>query len=392
MIRRRDRLVKVLDFGLAKVTEKKSQALAEQESEAVTAFKTTPGVLMGTVNYMSPEQARARTVDERTDIWSLGVMLFEMVTGLMPFGGPTTSHTLVQILEKDVPAFPKVANVPAEFQRIVRKAMAKDPDERYQTAKDLAVDLKSLRKQSDHGSQPAMELTEKEPDTKRVLALALVAMAIVAVGFLGWSVWRAAQTGNPAVAVPAPTPVVAQPERRLTYSVTVQEFRGGKYEEPYTMAGEVNFEPRDRVRLNVGTPQAGYLYILNEGPREGSTVPEYTILFPSPSANNGSPRLAAGQQIRIPEPPHWFQFDKQQGVERVWLIFSEDAVPALESVKGFASKETRGVIADMTHNKQIQDFLTTNSATRPALEKGDSLTTLTMPGKLLLYAVRLEHH
>ena len=94
MIRRRDRLVKVLDFGLAKVTEKKSQALAEQESEAVTAFKTTPGVLMGTVNYMSPEQARARTVDERTDIWSLGVMLFEMVTGLMPFGGPTTSHTL----------------------------------------------------------------------------------------------------------------------------------------------------------------------------------------------------------------------------------------------------------------------------------------------------------
>ena len=392
MIRRRDRLVKVLDFGLAKVTEKKSQALAEQESEAVTAFKTTPGVLMGTVNYMSPEQARARTVDERTDIWSLGVMLFEMVTGLMPFGGPTTSHTLVQILEKDVPAFPKVANVPAEFQRIVRKAMAKDPDERYQTAKDLAVDLKSLRKQSDHGSQPAMELTEKEPDTKRVLALALVAMAIVAVGFLGWSVWRAAQTGNPAVAVPAPTPVVAQPERRLTYSVTVQEFRGGKYEEPYTMAGEVNFEPRDRVRLNVGTPQAGYLYILNEGPREGSTVPEYTILFPSPSANNGSPRLAAGQQIRIPEPPHWFQFDKQQGVERVWLIFSEDAVPALESVKGFASKETRGVIADMTHNKQIQDFLTTNSATRPALEKGDSLTTLTMPGKHLLYAVRLEHH
>ena len=121
-------------------------------------------------------------------------------------------------------------------------------------------------------------------------------------------------------------------------------------------------------------------------------MPEYTILFPSPSANNGSPRLAAGQQIRIPEPPHWFQFDKQQGVERVWLIFSEDAVPALESVKGFASKETRGVIADMTHNKQIQDFLTTNSATRPALEKGDSLTTLTMPGKLLLYAVRLEHH
>ena len=395
MIRHRDHLVKVLDFGLAKVTEKKSRALAEHESdlEAATAFKTAPGVLMGTVNYMSPEQARAGAVDERTDIWSVGVMLYEMVAGLMPFGGPTTSHTLVQILEKEVPAFPKVANAPAELQRIVRKAMAKSPDERYQTAKDLAVDLKSLRKQLDHSPEPATEQTEKEPDKKRVLVLALAAMVVVTAAFMGWSMWRAAQTrSSSSVVVPAPTPVVAGPERRLTYSITVQEFTDGKHEPPYTMAGEVGFEPRDRVRLNVGAPEAGYLYILNEGPREGSTVPEYSIMFPSSSANNGSPLLAAEQHIQIPAEPHWFQFDDQEGVERLWVVFSEDAVPELESVRRFASKETRGVIADMTQNKLIQDFLASHSATKPTVEKGETLTTLKAPGKLLLYPVRLEHH
>lgn len=312
-----------------------------------------------------------------------------MVTGQMPFGGPTTSHTIVQIIEKDVPAFPKAADAPAELQRIIRKAMAKDPDERYQTAKDLAVDLKSLRKQSDSGSVAATYDSDRAPQKKRVLAIALAAMALVVLAFVSFSLWRASRTRPPVAAPIAPAP---GPERTLTYSLTVQEFRDGKHNPPYPMAGEVGFEPKDRVRLNVGSPQAGYLYILNEGPRDGSTVPEYSILFPRSKENSGSPLLAAEQHIVIPEEPDWFQFDEQQGVERLWLIFSEDAVPELENVRRFASKETMGVIADMTQNKLIQDFLRTHSANKPEYEKGDTLTTLKAPGKLLLYPVRLEHH
>ena len=396
MIRYRDRVVKVLDFGLAKVTEKRSRISTGQESEAVTAFRTTPGVLMGTINYMSPEQARALAVDERTDIWSVGVMLYEMMAGVMPFGGPTTSHTLVQIIEKEPPPLPKGTEAPPELQRIIRKAMAKNPDERYQSAKDLAVDLKNLRKQLDHGTASATDATDHTdetdggPEKKRVLVIAMVAMAIFTVGVFGLYAWRASRSGS-SVAVPASTTTVPGPESRLTYWLSVQEFREGKYKEPYTMAGEISFEARDRIRLNIRAPQAGHLYILSEGPREGATVPEFVILFPSQTANNGSSLLAAEQQITIPEQT-WFEFDTQEGVERLWLVFAEDAVAELESVRQFANPQSRGLITDMTQNRLVHNFLTSHSTTKPAVDKGDTLTTLTMPGKLLLYPVRLEHH
>lgn len=403
MIRHRDRLVKVLDFGLAKVTEKRSPAFSGQQldTEAATEFKTTPGVLMGTINYMSPEQARALTVDERSDIWSVGVMLYEMLTGVMPFSGPTTSHTLVQIIEKEPPALTKLTkDAPAELQRIILKAMAKNPDERYQSARDMGVDLKALRKQLDSGEVLAPDDKDDTDDTdrgrekKRVLVIALVAMLVATVAIFAFSVWRASRARSSGVVStpsPAAAPTIAVPKRRLTYWLTVEEFRNGKYIEPYPMAGEVSFEPGDQIRVNIGAPQPGHLYIFNEGPRAGATVPEFVVSFPTPTANNGSSLLAADKQIQIPE-ESWLRFDEQQGVERLWLVFAEDAVPELENVKGFANKKTGGLITDMTQNKLVYDFLTAHSTPKPDVDKGDTLTTLTAPGKLLVYPIRLEHH
>jgi serine/threonine protein kinase len=400
MIRRRDRVVKVLDFGLAKVTEKKTATLTNQDSEAATEFKTAPGIIMGTINYMSPEQAQARAVDERTDIWSTGIMIYEMVTGAMPFSGATSSHTIVQILEKEPAPLTKHSNVPPELERIVLKAMAKSPDERYQTAKDMLIDLRSLRKKLDVEAEiertspattPGVAVATHEIDRarakSRVLVIALIAMAVVTAGIFGFSIWRALRARS--TIVPA-APAVAPQERALTYWITVQKFKDGKpYEDPFTLAGEINFEATYQIRVNVRSAQPGYLYVVNEGPN--SAEPEFVLLFPSSTANKGSPLLTAEQLVQIPE-RSWLKFDTEQGIEKLWLVFSEDPVRELEAVKEFAGTQTSGLITDRVKNINVHNFITAHSATKPVPEKGDTLTTLKSPGKILVYPIKLEHH
>src|SRR2546430_626388 len=146
MLRRRDRIVKVLDFGLAKLAPLQVAAV-ETEAQTRSVVKTNPGTVMGTVQYMSPEQARGTEVDKRTDLWSLGVMLYEMLTQHTPFEGETPSHVIVSILESEAPPLARYAKVPAELERIVTKALRKDRKERYQTALDLALDLKRLKQE-----------------------------------------------------------------------------------------------------------------------------------------------------------------------------------------------------------------------------------------------------
>src|SRR5215213_8044007 len=146
---RRDRIVKVLDFGLAKLTPRNAAAVDTQEPTKLLV-NTEPGVVMGTANYMSPEQARGVGVDARTDIWSLGAVLYEIVTGHVPFGGETSTDVLSLILQKQPPPIARYsADVPEELERIITKSLVKDRDDRYQTVKDLLIDLQRLRRQLD---------------------------------------------------------------------------------------------------------------------------------------------------------------------------------------------------------------------------------------------------
>jgi eukaryotic-like serine/threonine-protein kinase len=139
---RRDGYVKILDFGLAKLLERHAAG-----QEATTLVKTDEGVIMGTARYMSPEQARGLAVDARTDIWSLGVTIYEMVTGRQPFEGATASDVIAAILEKEPPALARYApEAPAELPWIVTKALTKEREERYQTAKEMLADLKRLKR------------------------------------------------------------------------------------------------------------------------------------------------------------------------------------------------------------------------------------------------------
>ncbi|MGI9165579.1 MAG: protein kinase domain-containing protein [Pyrinomonadaceae bacterium] len=181
---RHDGYVKVLDFGLAKLTE---QQLVPTNSEAPAARKvdTTPGVVMGTVKYMSPEQARGLEVDTRSDIFSFGAVLYEMITDRAPFEGETASDLIAAVL-KEEPTQLKQHSIdsPDTLQRIISKALHKARTERYQTIRDLLIDLKGLKaewevesrlqhSEQTAGSSEVVTLSRAQPSAQTMDGLAL---------------------------------------------------------------------------------------------------------------------------------------------------------------------------------------------------------------------------
>src|SRR5947209_4940498 len=146
IMRRPDGYVKVLDFGIAKLAEQEVPATLPTD-EALLLVETNLGSILGTVRYMSPEQARGAPVDKRTDIWSLGVVLYEMVTGHAPFTGDTPREVMTSILEKEPPPLTRyIAHAPAELQQVISKALRKERSQRYHSAHELLEALKDLRR------------------------------------------------------------------------------------------------------------------------------------------------------------------------------------------------------------------------------------------------------
>jgi len=159
----RDRIVKVLDFGLAKLTDREASG-ADPDAVTIPITETNPGIIMGTTGYMSPEQAQGETIDTRSDVFSLGVVLYEMIAGEPPFKGRTDSHTRVSIIDHDpVPLVQHVPNVPRQLDRIVSKALAKDKLKRYQTVTDLKLDLEQLRDEV-HTSTGERAIAQRQTD------------------------------------------------------------------------------------------------------------------------------------------------------------------------------------------------------------------------------------
>ncbi len=144
----RDGHAKILDFGLAKLLETKPESTAEAAEAATVVMAvqhSTPGVVMGTVGYMSPEQAQAKTVDQRSDIFSFGCLLYEAATGRKPFAGDSIIDTLHKIIHEPAPAITDFnPSASPDLQRVIRKCLAKEPEKRYQTIRDTANDLEEL--------------------------------------------------------------------------------------------------------------------------------------------------------------------------------------------------------------------------------------------------------
>jgi serine/threonine protein kinase len=188
----RDGRVKILDFGLAKLTEPE---VGGAQTNLPTAGSTEPGVVLGTLGYMSPEQLRGKPADRRSDLFSLGAILYEMVSGQRAFRGETAADTITAILTKEPPDLSVTSReVPPGLDRIIRHCLEKNPEERFESARDVAFDLEALSGVSI--PQPAVPSAHPRPRSgSRVLLVALVAAAAI----LGYAAAARRSAPSPAV-------------------------------------------------------------------------------------------------------------------------------------------------------------------------------------------------
>jgi hypothetical protein len=283
-----------------------------------------------------------------------------MIAGRRPFGGETNLDALISTSERAAAACELRAGAPLRFSGSSRRR-PKEQDERYQTIKDddrseepsRGTRVRSKREGSrstdlDAGKDvttPIQQLAvtgsaqaiPTSPIRKpRFVGAVIGALVVAVIGIVAVKFWL---SSAPASSNAPPPPAI---ERVLNYWVTVQKYRDGRaYEEPFRLPGEINFEKHYRVRLHFGSPQDGHLYIFNEGPPSNGQVPPLNVLFPSPTANNGSSLVPGGQTVDIPK-QSWFRFDQEKGTEKLWLVWSAIANPELECDEGVRERKGPG--------------------------------------------------
>src|SRR3982075_2790138 len=204
---------KILDFGLAKVAALETSGHEATLTGDGDAHLTSPGTAVGTVAYMSPEQARGKELDARTDLFSFGVVLYEMATGALPFHAGSSAEIFKAILDAaPAPAVRLNPSVPAELERIINKALEKDRNLRYQSAAEMRVDLQRLKRDSDSGRSYAVSL-EKTPSRIGVgknIAVVAVATVILLGAFVFWRKYSSQQPS----AIPSASTMPSQPAVR----------------------------------------------------------------------------------------------------------------------------------------------------------------------------------
>jgi serine/threonine protein kinase len=418
-----DEQVKIVDFGVAKLRE------------SVIAPSTVTGtVTAGTIVYMSPEQLRGEKVTAASDIYSLAVIAYEMVTGRRPFNPETTAH-LAEMQREGVRAKPADLRprLPEDAQAIILKALAFDPKARYQSADEFGDALASALMNEEETLkqyreevidvpptqlwveptspaaqpvyQPATTLgTPFEPNRvptldqsipspivpeirkkawPKLAAGLLLAIALLAGGYLV-IVKRQSLFGSGEKAIPG---TVAQ--RSLAYSLTVQKMRDGEpYKEPFESSGQEIFESGYKFRLNVSSPQSGYLYVFNEGADE-KTGMTFTIIYPTPATNTGSAKLDANQTMQT----NWNTFAGQAGTEEFWIVWSASPIKEMEAARDAAFKNKEGALTDTAMVRTVKEFLTKHSDPKPESTKDTTKqqTDVRGSGDLLVKLVELEH-
>lgn len=380
---------------------------------------------MGTPSYMSPEQARGQKVDHRTDVWSLGIILHEMVSGARPFAGNTRADLMVAILEREPAPLPD--NLPSELKQIVTKLLAKDPAQRYATIKEFGQELKELRHKLEFASElkhmarreeettlyqaaetdtaKIVQLTQAEPislDTRkeilnqtlalpapiapqRKLPVRVVIAGLLLASGLGVGAWYL--FGVKPFATNSATPAITTPGksgRELTWWLTVQRMQGKELEgKPFQSTRNDWFPNGSKFKFNLSSPQPGYLYLLNEGLTKGGEQ-SLNLLYPTPKNNNLNAEVLANLPIQTDN----YVFDEHEGIEKFWIVWAARPVAEIEAAKASANPGIKNV----TQSAAILALLNQHASKSTAkTDEAKELLTVTAESEILVNLVKLKH-
>jgi TolB-like protein len=256
-----DGLAKIVDFGIAKARTVPASALTGTESTMTAMAGTTPGVVVGTISYMSPEQASGRPVDYRADQFALGLLIYELVTRARPFERPTTAQSMAATIEAEpVPIDVLSPNVPPHLVDIVMRLLAKEPAERYDSTRDLARDLASVldglsRRTPADGTAGVGKSASDQPRRSAWTRVAVAALLVLAIGTAaGWLWRRGAEVPVPQIAAEPDRPLIAvRPFRSLSADPKQGYFAAGMTEEIRGQLSQVS-----ALRILSGTGLDGY--------------------------------------------------------------------------------------------------------------------------------------
>jgi serine/threonine protein kinase len=401
--------VKLIDFGIAKVNNPRS------------ASHSTVALTVGTIPYMAPEQIERNESSVSSDIYSLAVISYEMLTGACPFN-PDSRFQFVamnQVLTmqqegKYIKPIERRLDLPEAAQNTIVRALSYDIKNRQKSANEFTKELVnaltskgSIRSDSSQKREVISEESTVVVGDKNQLAKARTAKksfllpAITVISmllFLGIGgalfVPKYFRRESPSKSESGVEPAEEVAKRILIYWMMVQKdpkrFPDSK---PFRLPGEYNFEKGYQVRLNLSSPESGYLYILNEGPSTDNGLPQYNVIFPKPTMNGGSALIAANEQIQIPD-QSWLVFDAEEGTEKFWLIWTAKSIPELEAVKSVVNPQDKGVISKPDQIKSVQDYISRYTASKPQIERDEDkkLTIVKTGDEVLVNLLRVEHH
>jgi serine/threonine protein kinase len=250
----------------------------------------------------------------------------------------------------------------------------------FQTKADSQVD--ALPPDSPTQDSPTAGKRSFQP-----LMLAAIVLVLAIVGVIVWQALRPKPAPPPEAVAPPKTPI------SLSYFLTVQRdpnrYRGSK---PFQLEREMLFGDGDLIRFTFVAPQDGHLYIFNESP--ASSASTFSILFPSPTTNKGSSKLTAEQQIVVPGNGGWFKLVKDEGTEKLWIVWTSASIDKLEALKKWANAKDLGEMKDAAQVSELKNLLASQANQSPAIERNEARkqTTLTLQGDMLVKMIALEHH